>query len=254
MSKNALLASSTKVKGLILAGGKGTRLHPLTVETNKHLLPIGDKSVIVRVVEQLLKVGIKDILLLIDEKHASQFMEVLKDGSDLGIRSLAYIWQSSEGRGLPTAISQIEKFINGEKIIVVCGDVLIERGIKKAVSDFLKQEKGARIIAAHMKDTAGYSLLKVKGERITKIFTKDKQRHKSGLIDLGIYMYHSDVFKNIKKLNPSTRGETEIWDLNSIYADRGELDFTTINGWWSDIGGGIETYLKACKRYEEEKR
>lgn len=244
--------NSLEVKGLVLGGGRGTRLYPLTAETSKHLLPVGDKPMVVRVIEQLLEVDVKDILLLIDERYASQFMQVLKDGSELGVRSFAYIWQHPDGKGLPTAISKMENFVNDGKIVVACGDVLVEEGIQRPVSDFMKQDRGARLTVAQMEDTAGYSPLETHADIVSTILSKDKQRHMPGLIDLGIYMYHRDVFENIRLITPSSRGETEIWDLNNIYARKGELMYTAIDGWWSDVGGGIETYLDTHKRYENK--
>ena len=238
-----------ELKGVVLGGGRGTRLYPLTAETNKHLLPIGEKTMVVRAIDQLLDAGVRDIVLLIDEKFASQFMGTLKDGSDLGIRSLAYVWQHPEGKGLPTAIAQIQHLVKDEKIVVACGDVLIENGIKKQINEFLKQDKGACLISAYVEDTAGYSPLEVTKEKVLKIIPKDKNRHEPGLIDLGIYMYHSDVFEKIRELAPSARGETEIWDLNQIYASRGELNYAVIDGWWCDTGESIKKYSEANRRY-----
>lgn len=116
----------------------------------------------------------------------------------------------------------------------------------------MKQDRGARLTVAQMEDTAGYSPLETQSDLVNRILPKNKQRHEPGLIDLGIYMYHSDVFQNIKNLTPSARGETEIWDLNDIYAQNDELRYTIVEGWWSDVGGGIETYLEAHKRYENK--
>lgn len=243
------LTKSTEVKGLVLAGGRGTRLLPLTAQISKQLLPVGGKPLVVRVIDQLINAGIKDILLLIDERYASEFMQILKDGSDLGLRSLAYIWQHPEGKGIPSAIYQAKNFIERGKIVVVCGDVLIEEGIKKPVSDFMKQKSGARLTTTYLKDTAGYSPLINQGDNVHEILSKDKNRHESGLIDLGIYMYHQDVFERIENLNPSKRGETEVWDLNSLYAKEGNLKFSAISGWWSDVGGSIDIYEEADKRY-----
>jgi glucose-1-phosphate thymidylyltransferase len=250
MFKERIATNSLEIRGVVLGGGRGTRLYPLTAETSKHLLPIGDRPLIVRVIEQLLAADIKDILLLIDQRFASQFMEILKDGSHLGVRSLAYIWQPPEGKGLPTAISQVKPFIKDGKIIVACGDVLIENGIRNPVEDFIKQDTGARLTGVFAKDTAGYSPLEVNDEIVRKILPKDKNRHEPGLIDLGIYMYHPDVFYHISHLIPSVRGETEIWDLNQRYADQGKLNVTVIDGWWSDVGGSIETYFEAYEKYK----
>lgn len=251
MSKEITVLGSNEIKGLILAGGRGTRLLPLTADTSKQLLPVGDKPLVLYAIESLLKAGVKDILLLIDDRHASQFMQLLNDGSHLGIRSLAYIWQPREGKGLPSAINQAEPFVKDGKIVVVCGDVIIENGISKPVSDFTKQKTGARMCAASIDDSAGYSPLVTRGENVIDILGKDKNNHKSGLIDLGVYMYHPDVFSKIKGLEPSIRGETEIWDLNKKYSTSNELYFSTVTGWWSDVGSNMDTYIRANKHYEK---
>jgi|CXWL01.1.fsa_nt_gi glucose-1-phosphate thymidylyltransferase len=238
-----------EIVGLILGGGRGTRLSPLTNRTSKHLLPIGGMSMIARVMRQLTNAGVLDQLLLIDERFASDFMDTIRDGSQLGLRSLSYIWQPPEGKGLPTAISKVENLVQDRKMVVACGDVLIEESILKPVSDFSSQDGGARLISTNLADTAGYSELKTDGELVLDIKPKDKTKNTPGLIDLGVYMYHSDVFEKIKRLKPSDRGETEIWDLNQVYANNRSLYHTTVDGWWSDAGGNIETYLKANERY-----
>lgn len=238
-----------KIVGIILGGGRGTRLYPLTSNTSKHLLPIGNLPMITRVMKQLTDAGVLDQILLIDDRFASDFMNIVKDGSDLGLKSLSYVWQPSEGKGLPTAISKIEGLVQERKMIVACGDVLIEEGILKPVDDFLNQKNGARLISTKVDNTSGYSELETHMDRVSYIKPKEKTKNNSGLIDLGVYMYHSDVFEKIKKLRPSNRGETEIWDLNQAYADTKRLYHTTVNGWWSDAGGNIETYLKADEHY-----
>lgn len=249
MNREIASLNPLEIKGLVLAGGKGTRLRPLTDETSKQLLPVGGKPLVLYAIESLLEAGVKDILLLIDDRHASQFMRLLNDGSHLGIRSLAYIWQSREGKGLPSAIAQAEPFIRGEKLVVVCGDVIIEEGIVKPVSDFIGQGNGARLCATKLEDTAGYSPLVINGNLVARILPKDKSAHEPGLIDLGVYMYHPDVFQRIRGLESSVRGETEIWDLNAKYSSSGELYFTTISGWWSDVGSNMETYIRANEHY-----
>jgi glucose-1-phosphate thymidylyltransferase len=245
------MLDTREVRGVILGGGRGTRLLPLTREVNKHLLPVGDRPLIFYAVEQLLKADVKDILLLIDEQYASRFMEVLKDGSHLGVRSLAYVWQPPEGRGLPTAIAQVEPFCKDGKIVVACGDVIIENGIVKPVEDFMGQSDGARLVATEMENTAGYSLLETDENRVFNILFKDAERHQKGLIDLGVYMYHLEVFERIRRLIPSQRGETEIWDLNNLYVKEGKLNYTLVEGWWADVGNSIKTYTEANRRYSK---
>lgn len=252
MTSEIIIGTSLEIRGVVLGGGRGTRLHPLTAETSKHLLPLGNKPMIVRVIEQLLAAEVKDVLLLIDERFASKFMEVLKDGKHLGLRSLAYVWQSPEGRGLPSAIAQVKQFVRDGKMIVACGDVLVENGISQPIQDFLKQENGARMITTHISDSAGYSPLEITDDLVVRINSKDKNRHQPGFIDLGFYMYYPEVFSKIDTLVPSPRGETEIWELNQIYANQGTLRFTNINGWWADTGESIESYLRAHQMYENK--
>jgi glucose-1-phosphate thymidylyltransferase len=240
------------MKAIILAGGKGTRLYPLTKNTSKHLLPIGGKPLIVRVLEKLKSSGVDKTILLIDHLHANQYLKTLRDGSQLGLLNLVYIWQSSKGLGIPTAIKQTEELINkDDKFLVVCGDVLIDAGLDDFIDSFNHQDSGARILSTYVKDSAGFSLLRTKGNRILKIMNKNPKEHKPGYIDLGIYMFHFDVFKKIAKLSPSLRNETEIWDLNNLYIKENNLYMTPVEGWWCDVGRDIDTYLEANQRYEK---
>lgn len=239
------------VKGVVFAGGRGTRLMPLTENTSKQLLPVGGKLLVERVVDQLVNAEVRDILMVIDERYASDFMNTLKDGSHLGARSLSYIWQPAEGKGLPSAIEKVRHQTVGSKIVCVCGDVLIEEGLRKPVSDFMSQDGGARLSLIGVNDTAGYSPVSVDQDQVIAIESKDTNRHTSGFIDLGVYMYESDVFERIDQLTSSVRGETEIWELNKQYIDERRLGFTAINGWWSDVGTSMATYLEANERYED---
>lgn len=247
------VVNALEIKGVVLGGGKGTRLYPLTAETSKHLLPVGNKPLILYAINQLLEAGIKDILLLIDDRHASQYMQLLQDGTHLGINSLAYVWQPREGKGLPTAIAQTEAFIKDGRMVVVCGDVIIENGIANPVKDFIDQKGGARMVGTHVDDSAGYSPLRTEKGLVVDIERKNPNYHTPGTIDLGVYMYTPEVFPYIRSLTPSARGETEIWDLNSIYVQKRELYLSTVTGWWSDVGSNMETYLAANKRYVKEK-
>lgn len=178
---------SREVKGVVLGGGRGTRLAPLTERTSKQPLPIGDKPMVSRVIGQLSRAGIRDILLLIDQRHASQYLDTLRDGSDLGVQSLSYVWQNPDGKGLPTAINQVRNHVGDSKIVVACGDVLFDDGLEKPVEYFLNKQE---------------------------ILDKDKNRHTPAIVDIGTYIYPPDVFNKIDQLKPSERGETEIWELN----------------------------------------
>lgn len=239
------------VTGVVLAGGRGTRLAPLTDRTSKQLLPVGGRALIERVIGKLVQAGVEDVLLVIDERHASQFMGLLEDGGGADLRSLAYVWQPAHGSGLPSAIRQVRHHLTGDKFLVACGDVLFEDGIKEAVDAFRDQESGARIITVRTPDTAGYSPLRVAGDRVLGIGDKNRGLHTEGHIDLGYYLYHSEVFDLIEGLRPSDRGETEIWDLNRIYVSRRDLRCSIISGWWADVGESIETYRSVDGRYAD---
>jgi dTDP-glucose pyrophosphorylase/predicted MFS family arabinose efflux permease len=235
--------------GVILAGGRGTRLTPLTHHTSKQLLPIGGVPLIVRVLHQLRAAGVVDVLLVIDDRHATDFLQTVTDGVSLGLRSVGYVWQPPTGQGLPSAIGQVEHLLRTEKFVVACGDVLLEAGLQRAVTDFTRQPSGARMLAAQVPDTAGQTALEVVGDRVTGLLDKDPSRHVAGHMDLGSYFYHRDVFKLIGSLRPSARGETEIWDLNRCYARRGELWFTEVTGWFADVGASLAAYREVDERY-----
>jgi glucose-1-phosphate thymidylyltransferase len=240
---------NSEIAAVVLAGGQATRLHPLTAHTNKHLLPVGGEPLVARAIRQLAAAWIGDVLLVIDERHAGEFMAALGDGSRLGLRSLAYIWQPAGGRGMPTAIGMAEHHVGTEKFIVACGDVLVEADLGDAVADFLNQDKGARIVGTHAPDSAGYSPLVVDGDRVEAILDKDPGQHRSGYVDLGFYLYHHDVFDTIRTLRPSPRGETEIWDLSRAYLANRQLAFSEVSGWWADVGAGLDTYDHVNGRY-----
>lgn len=240
---------SREVVGVVFGGGQGTRLRPLTNETSKQLLPIGEMPMISRVILQLSKAGLKDILLLIDQRHASQYMNQLQDGANLGLRSLSYIWQPPEGIGLPSALAKVAPQIGGRSIVAACGDVLVENDLTSSVEEFMFQRVGARILGAHMEDSAGYSPLVVEDNRVLEILDKDPNRHTPSIVDIGTYMYPPDVFMRANALTPSARGETEIWDLNRSYANESSLYCSVTSGWWSDAGSSITAYQEAHERY-----
>lgn len=244
-------AQSLEMKGVILAGGRGTRLYPLTLTTSKQLLPAGSKTLVEHVLGQLVAADVKDIILLIDERHASEYMSIIRDGRHLGARSLSYVWQSPDGKGLPSAIERVQYLVGDSKFIAVCGDVLVEDGIAKAVANFATQGEGSRMALMPVNDTAGYSPVEIEDDTVITIHPKRKSIHSKGLIDLGVYMYGPDVFDKIKGLTPSSRGETEIWELNDIYVQARLMNATVLSGWWSDVGTSLETYYKAAERYRE---
>ncbi|WBB75799.1 sugar phosphate nucleotidyltransferase [Micromonospora sp. WMMD1128] len=235
--------------GVLLAGGRGTRLAPLTDRTSKQLLPVGGRPLAARVIDQLTAAGVRDVLAVIDDRHADAFLGTLRDGRDLGLRSLAYVWQPPTGLGMPSAIAQVEPHVGDRPIVVICGDLLLEADLTGAVADFLDQPDGARLLATRVPDTAGHTPLRVAEGRVLDLGDKDPHRHRPGLMELGVYLYRRDVFDEIRALRPSARGETEIWELNRRYARRGRLRCTEVTGWWCDVGGSLADYREADRRY-----
>lgn len=222
------------MKGIILAGGLGTRMMPLTKITNKHLLPIYKKPMIYYPIECLVKAGVRDILIVTGGGHSGDFLRLLGNGKDFGLKHINYTYQEGEG-GIAAALDLAEFFAAGEKICVILGDNIIEKNIIKAVSDFEKQPSGAKIILKEVPDPERFGVAEIKNGKITGIIEKPKQP-KSNLAVIGIYMYDNEVFDVIKTLKPSDRGELEITDVNNYYLGKGALTYETLDGWWSDAG------------------
>lgn len=246
-----IIKNVIKIKGIILAGGKGRRLYPLTKSINKALLPIGGKPMISYAINQLVEAGIKDIIMIIRPEDIVRYKELLRDGKHFGIKRLQYVLHPAETKGMAQAIELVEPFIQkDEKIISTCADVIIENGIKSAVNDFISQSEGARIVAFEMRDTAGFGFLEYKKDKITNYPPKDKNRHGRGIVESGTYMFHYDVFEKIKKMKIPKKGESNIRDLFDLYIKKNNLYFNIVDGWWSDAGNSLEEYKKANKRYE----
>jgi glucose-1-phosphate thymidylyltransferase len=222
------------VKGIILAGGLGTRLRPLTLVTNKHLLPVYDRPMIYFPIECLCNAGIREILIVTGGEHAGDFLKLLKNGKHLGIRHLEYAYQEGEG-GIADALKLGEDFADGDKVCVVLGDNIIERDIRKAVGDFFVQPSGAKIILKQVDDPERFGVAKIEGSKITQIIEKPKDPPTNYAV-IGIYMYDNDVFNIARTLEPSARGELEITDVNNEYLRRGDLSYAVLDGWWTDAG------------------
>jgi glucose-1-phosphate thymidylyltransferase len=230
------------MKGVILAGGLGTRLYPLTKITNKHLLPVHDKPMIYYPLYTLINAGIRDILIVTGGNNAGDFLRLLGNGNEFGLQHINYTYQEGEG-GIAAALSLAEYFANKEKICVILGDNIIETNILTAVGDFEKQEKGAKILLKEVPDPHRFGVAEIDGNKIVKIEEKPKTP-RSKFAVIGIYMYDSAVFDIIKTLKPSGRGELEITDVNNEYIRRGNLTFEVLLGWWTDAGT-FESLLRA---------
>jgi glucose-1-phosphate thymidylyltransferase len=230
------------MKGVILAGGLGTRLSPLTKITNKHLLPIYDKPMIFYPIETLINAGITDIMIVTGGSYAGDFLRLMGNGKEFGLRHINYTYQEGEG-GIAAALSLAEYFADGEPICVVLGDNIIERNIVKAVKDFEKQERGAKILVKEVPDPERFGVAEIQDGRLTGVVEKPKQP-KSNLAVIGIYMYDGRVFDIVKTLRPSDRGELEITDVNNAYIREGTMTWEMLHGWWTDAGT-FESLLRA---------
>jgi glucose-1-phosphate thymidylyltransferase len=222
------------MKGIVLAGGTGSRLHPLTKITNKHLLPIYDKPMIYYPIQTLVDAGIRDILIVTGGKNAGDFLRLLANGKNFGLKHIGYTYQEGEG-GIADALALAEHFSDGDKICVILGDNIIQGSIRSAVEQFRKQPAGARILLKKVPDAERFGVDEIVGNRIVGIEEKPK-RPKSDFAVTGIYMYDATVFDKIKTLVPSRRGELEITDVNNAYIADGTMTFSFLDGWWTDAG------------------
>ncbi len=237
------------MKGIILAGGLGSRLRPLTLVTNKHLLPVYDRPMIYYPIQTLLNAGIDEIMIVTGGEHAGDFLKLLKNGKDLGIKHLAYAYQEGEG-GIADALKLAEDFADGEKICVVLGDNVIEGNIIRAADDFREQAEGAKLLLKEVPDPERFGVAEVGGDgKIASIVEKPKSP-KSNLAVTGIYFYDNDAFDICKTLKPSDRGELEITDVNNEYIRRGTLTSEVLEGWWTDAGTH-ESLYRATKLVAE---
>ncbi|MCH7492975.1 NTP transferase domain-containing protein [Patescibacteria group bacterium] len=230
------------MKGIILAGGTGSRLYPLTKVTNKHLLPVYDKPMIYYPLETLREAGLDNILIVSGKGHAGHFLELLGDGRELGIH-LSYAVQEEPG-GIAQALGLAEDFADDGKVVVMLGDNILEDSILDAAKDFEKQEKGAKIFLKQVKNPTSFGVATVSDGSITEIIEKPKTPV-SDLAVIGVYMYDGEVFSLIKTLQPSKRGELEVTDLNNYYVKQGTMTFQKINGWWGDGGESFDSLLEA---------
>lgn len=240
-----------KIKGVILAGGLGKRLYPLTKITNKHLLPIFNKPMIFYPIETLVEAGIEDILIVTGGNHAGEFLRLLGSGKDFGLKHLNYTYQEGEG-GIAQALDLAKHFAEDCGIVVILGDNIIEKSIKNYVDNFRSQKKGARVLLKEVDDPERFGVAEFKNNKLTGIQEKPKIP-KSKFIVTGIYMYDNNVFNIIKDLKPSKRGELEITDVNNKYLEAGFLEYDILKGWWTD-SGTFESLLRANNLVENKLR
>ena len=228
------MPETANIKGVILCGGLGKRLEPLTRITNKHLLPIYNKPMVYYPIQTLVEAGIKDIMIVTGGNNAGDFLRLIGNGQEFGLRHINYTYQRGEG-GIAEALSLTEHFVDRRKVVVILGDNLIGGSIRKYVEKFKLQDSGARILLKEVNDPERFGVAEIKNGKILSIEEKPKTP-KSNYVVTGIYMYDEKVFDIVKTLKPSGRGEMEITDVNNAYLKAGQLYYDVLNGWWTDCG------------------
>ena len=236
------------MKGVVLAGGLGSRLRPLTAVTNKHLLPVHNQPMIYYPIQTLVNAGITDIMIVTGGNSAGDFLKLLGNGKAFGLKHLNYTYQEGEG-GIAAALSLVEHFASGEPVCVVLGDNIIQGNVHAAVESYREQGKGAKILLKKVTEPQRFGVPQLDGKRVVKIEEKPA-KPKSEYAVIGIYMYDARVFEIIRVLKPSGRGELEITDVNNAYIERGEMTWDVLEGWWSDAGT-FESLLHASNLVAE---
>lgn len=240
------------MKGIILAGGSGTRLHPLTRITNKHLLPLYDKPMIYYPIQTLVDAGVDEIMLVTGGNNAGDFLRLLGDGREFGLKQLNYAYQERAG-GIAEAIGLAKRFVDGEKVVVMLGDNIVDRSIRPSVENFARQEQGARILLTEVANPQSYGVPIIEGSKI--LFIQEKpQFPRSNYAVTGIYCYDSEIWDILTTLTPSGRGELEVTDVNNAYIDRGFMEYDILDGWWGDAGESIESYYETFRFLAERAR
>jgi glucose-1-phosphate thymidylyltransferase len=232
------------MKGIILAGGMGTRMLPLTKITNKHLLPVYNKPMIYYPIQILVNAGISDIMIVTGGESAGDFLRLLGNGREFGLKHLNYTYQEGAG-GIAAALALTEHFAEGDSIVLILGDNAIEKNIIKGVKNFEKQERGAKIYLKEVKNPQAYGIAELKGGKIAGIEEKPRNP-KSNLAVIGIYMYDPRVYEIVRTLKPSGRGELEITDVNNVYVKEGTMTYEVLDGWWGDCGESFDSMLETA--------
>ena len=236
------------MRGVVLAGGLGTRLGALTRIVNKHLLPIYDKPMIYYPIQALVNAGIQDVLVVTGGRNAGDFLRLLGNGSEFGLKHIDYTYQEGEG-GIAEALGLARHVSRGQKMCVILGDNIIEKNIVKAVRDFEAQGRGAKILLKEVPDPERFGVPEIDGDRIVRIEEKPA-KPKSGYAVTGIYMFDETVYDKIDKLQRSDRGELEITDVNNQYIEEGTMTWAKLDGWWTDAGT-VDSLRKATNLVAE---
>jgi len=222
------------MKGIVLAGGLGTRMLPLTRITNKHLLPVFDQPMVYYPIRKLVQAGIKDIMLVTGGNSAGDFLRLLRNGKDFGLPHLHYVYQEGEG-GIAEALGLTRDFADADRVVVILGDNIFEDDITPFVKSFAAQREGAKILLKEVDDPGRFGVAELAGDRVVGIEEKPASP-KTNLAVTGVYMYDANVFDIIKTCKPSARGELEITDVNNTYIKQGTMTFDVLRGWWTDAG------------------
>jgi glucose-1-phosphate thymidylyltransferase len=231
------------MKGVVLAGGLGTRLHPLTKITNKHLLPVYDRPMIYYPIQMLVDADITEIMIVTGGNSAGDFLRLIGNGKEFGLSHVHYTYQEGEG-GIAEALGLTRDFVDDDRVVVVLGDNILEKGIADGVHAFARQEHGARIFLKRVAHPWEYGIANIQGSKVTQIVEK-AENPPTDLAVIGVYMYSPDVFEIINTLEPSARGELEITDVNNAYIQRGEMEYEFLDGWWLDAGEDHQALLQA---------
>jgi len=239
------------MKGVILAGGLGSRLYPLTKITNKHLLPIYDQPMIFYPIYTLVNAGIKEVIVVTGGDAPGDFLRLLGDGSAFGLKRLDYTYQEKEG-GIAHALRLCEEFMGDDKFVVILGDNVLDGTIKSAVAEF-KKENGAKVLLKKVPNPSDYGVPVIEGNRIKKVVEKPKVPPTNFAV-IGVYMYTRKVFNILRKLKPSKRGELEISDVNDWYAKKGILSYSIFKGWWGDAGVSVDILLQVNNYVAKRKK
>ena len=237
------------MKGIILAGGLGTRLNPLTRVTNKHLLPVFDKPMIYYPLQLLVDAGIKEIMIVTGGNNAGDFLRLLRNGEDFGLRQIHFAYQDGEG-GIADALALAEHFVGDDRVCVVLGDNILEESIRPYVERFREQRQGARILLKEVPDPERFGVAVLEDNSVVQIVEKPDVAP-SPFAVTGVYMYDHRVFDIIKSLEPSQRGELEITDVNNQFIDWGEMAYDILDGWWTDAGT-VQSLLRAANLVAEK--